>query len=171
MFLPQCLQVQHWHASSRRYSPRPWYLHWGWSQLHRPHPKHSLVRSVSSCALQKILDIARQVEVKYCGMHNLIAHQTTKSLLSNNTDSVGSVEGLNTATATSDAAASSAASTISSTSTYGLSSLDKNDLRQNMEPMSMPWHSSICFGYYGNHRWSKGHSTELVCPFQNHPGV
>ena len=36
--------------------------------------------------------------------------------------------------------------------------------------MSMPWNSGLCFGFHVNHRWSKGHGTKLVFPFQNYPG-
>ena len=47
----------------------------------------------------------------------------------------------------------------------------ENTLLQNMKPMSMPWHSGLCFGCHVNHRWSKGNHNKHFCPFQNHPGV
>ena len=131
-------------------------------------PRYTLYKTHS---LPKHLVVSRQVKVKVYGMRNLISCQTTQALLANKPDLVGSVEGLTTVIDTSAAAASSASSTMSSTSNYGLAYQDKNTLSQNMEPMSMPWHSSLCFGCHGNHRLSEVHGTKIVCPFQNHPGV
>ena len=80
-------------------------------------------------ALQKLLFVARQAEVKVCGIHNFTGRQTTQALITNNTTLVGSVEGLTAAACTSAADASSAASTMSSTSTYCLASQADNNLR------------------------------------------
>ena len=74
-------------------------------------------------ALQKLLVISRQAEVKFCGMWNLISHQTTQDLLVNSTALIGYVEGFTTAVAD-----SSADSTMSSTFIYGISSQTKNTL-------------------------------------------